>query len=173
MDQIDVSKRHFTQDYYFQKVPSSNNSVFIPKSYCTEVHSVPPKTSLSSPFQLQPMSGTSSKPTATSSSPVLHPTSYQLVSTPHSDSLNRNSSLLQQRSLVLDYLCHNCYISTAKAFARDSTVRQLDADGDEILDVPGGPDAFRLSESLLAQIDLRKRGGSRPFYCTALTPYFT
>lgn len=88
------------------------------------------------------MSGTSSKRTATSSSPVLHPTSYQL------------------RSLVLDYLCHNCYISTAKAFARDSTVQQLDADGDEILDVPGDvgrPDAFRLSESLLVQIDLRKQ----------------
>jgi hypothetical protein len=121
------------------------------------------------------MSGTSSKPTATSSSSVLHPTSYQLVSTPH-DSRNRNSSLLPQRSLVLDYLCHNCYISTAKAFARDSTVRQLDADGDEILDVPGdlgGPDAFRLSESLLAQIDLRKRGGARTFHFAALTPYFT
>jgi len=132
---------------------------------------------LSSTCQLQPMSGTSSKPTATSSSPVLHPTSYQLVSTPH-DSLNRNrsSSLLPQRSLVLDYLCHNCYINTAKAFARDSTVRQLDADGDEILEVPGdvgGRDTFRLSGSLLAQMDLRKRGGAHPFRFTALTPYFT
>ncbi|GLB34870.1 putative repeated motif containing protein [Lyophyllum shimeji] len=38
----------------------------------------------------------------------------------------------QLRSLVLDYLCHHCYTKTAKAFARDSTVRHLDADGDEI-----------------------------------------
>lgn len=120
------------------------------------------------------MSGTSSKRT-TSSSPVLHPTSYQLVRTPHSDSLDRDSSLLPQRSLVLDYLCHNCYISTAKAFARDSTVRQLDADGDEILDVPGDvgrPDAFRLSESLLVQIDLRKGESAHPFHFV-LTPCST
>ena len=38
-----------------------------------------------------------------------------------------------KRSLVLDYLCHNCYTSTARAFARDSTVRLLDADGDEVM----------------------------------------
>ncbi|KAF9484736.1 hypothetical protein BDN70DRAFT_797187 [Pholiota conissans] len=42
------------------------------------------------------------------------------------------------RSLVLDYLCHNCYTRTASAFNRESTVRQLDADGDEIIDDVSG-----------------------------------
>ncbi|KAH7913746.1 PQ loop repeat-domain-containing protein [Hygrophoropsis aurantiaca] len=37
------------------------------------------------------------------------------------------------RTLVLDYLCHSCYTKTALAFARDSAVRHLDADGDEIM----------------------------------------
>ncbi|KAG1782613.1 PQ loop repeat-domain-containing protein [Suillus placidus] len=36
------------------------------------------------------------------------------------------------RAFVLDYLCHNCYTNTAQAFARDTTVRHLDKDGDEI-----------------------------------------
>lgn len=36
------------------------------------------------------------------------------------------------RAFVLDYLCHNCYTKTAQAFARDTTVRHLDKDGDEI-----------------------------------------
>jgi hypothetical protein len=38
-----------------------------------------------------------------------------------------------QRALVLDYLEHNCYFKTAEVFARDSCVRQLDADGDETM----------------------------------------
>lgn len=37
-----------------------------------------------------------------------------------------------QRALVLDYLCHNCYTETARAFARDTAVRHIDKDGDEI-----------------------------------------
>ena len=40
-----------------------------------------------------------------------------------------------QHSLVLDYLCHSCYTRTAAAFSRDSTIRHLDADGDEIIEV--------------------------------------
>ncbi|KAG2158226.1 PQ loop repeat-domain-containing protein [Suillus bovinus] len=36
------------------------------------------------------------------------------------------------RAFVLDYLCHNCYTKTAQAFARDTAVRHLDKDGDEI-----------------------------------------
>ncbi|KIY43605.1 hypothetical protein FISHEDRAFT_9972, partial [Fistulina hepatica ATCC 64428] len=38
-----------------------------------------------------------------------------------------------QRSLVLDYLCQACYPRTAKIFARESTVRNVDLDGDEIM----------------------------------------
>ncbi|KAH7889382.1 hypothetical protein F5I97DRAFT_520274 [Phlebopus sp. FC_14] len=37
------------------------------------------------------------------------------------------------RALVLDYLCHNCYSKTAKTFAKDSAVRHLDKDGDEVV----------------------------------------
>lgn len=44
-----------------------------------------------------------------------------------------NNSCPPQRSLVLDYLCHSCYTGTARAFAHDSTVRHLDADGDEMI----------------------------------------
>ncbi|KAG1754644.1 PQ loop repeat-domain-containing protein [Suillus lakei] len=36
------------------------------------------------------------------------------------------------RAFVLDYLCHNCHTKTAQAFARDTAVRHLDKDGDEI-----------------------------------------
>ena len=43
-------------------------------------------------------------------------------------------NFLFQSSLVLDYLCHSCYTRTAIAFARDSAVRHLDADGDEIIE---------------------------------------
>lgn len=35
---------------------------------------------------------------------------------------------------MLDYLCHSCYTRTAIAFAGDSSIRHLDADGDEIID---------------------------------------
>ncbi|OBZ75812.1 hypothetical protein A0H81_04302 [Grifola frondosa] len=37
------------------------------------------------------------------------------------------------RALVLDYLCHHSYTGAAQAFLRDSEVKQLDADGDEIM----------------------------------------
>ena len=63
-----------------------------------------------------------------------------------------------QRALVLDYLCHNCYTRTAKAFAQDSTVRHLDADGDEI---SSGAKDFEgrfpgLSTKRLKQVELRE-----------------
>jgi len=45
-----------------------------------------------------------------------------------------NPTPYQLRSLVLDYLCHSCYTRTAIAFAGDSTIRHLDADGDEIVE---------------------------------------
>jgi hypothetical protein len=66
----------------------------------------------------------------------------------------------RKRTLVLDYLCHSCYTSTARVFARDSTVRQLDADGDEIMSpvngIPGD-DATILTEEVLRQVELRER----------------
>ncbi|THH33971.1 hypothetical protein EUX98_g199 [Antrodiella citrinella] len=37
------------------------------------------------------------------------------------------------RALVLDYLCHSSYTDTARAFVRDSTIKHLDADGDELM----------------------------------------
>ncbi|KAF9469151.1 CTLH/CRA C-terminal to lish motif domain-containing protein, partial [Collybia nuda] len=62
---------------------------------------------------------------------------------------------ISQRSLVLDYLCHNCYTNTARAFARDSTVRHLDADGDEINNKPS--DYAGLSAGFLKHVDLREK----------------
>ncbi|KAF5380891.1 hypothetical protein D9615_004026 [Tricholomella constricta] len=62
------------------------------------------------------------------------------------------------RALVLDYLCHQCYTRTAKAFARDSTVRHLDADGDEIPANKGLSQTIaELPEDELKQIELREQ----------------
>jgi solute carrier family 66 (lysosomal lysine-arginine transporter), member 1 len=46
-----------------------------------------------------------------------------------------------QRSLVIDYLGHSCYTHTARAFSRDSTIRHLDADGDEIMEADSAEDS--------------------------------
>ncbi|KAJ2913434.1 hypothetical protein MD484_g6972, partial [Candolleomyces efflorescens] len=56
----------------------------------------------------------------------------------------KSPTAYQLRSLVLDYLCHHCYTSTARAFIRDSTVKELDADGDEI---SGGAEPSRWPSS--------------------------
>ncbi|KZP19543.1 hypothetical protein FIBSPDRAFT_743732, partial [Athelia psychrophila] len=58
------------------------------------------------------------------------------------------------RNVILDYLCQNCNTKTARAFARDSAVRHLDADGDEIHpDGAHAAAAARLDETLrLAEI---------------------
>jgi hypothetical protein len=67
----------------------------------------------------------------------------------------------QLRQLVLDYLCHNCYTETARAFRRASTVRQLDADGDEVIedaaseDIVGAHNSGESFEDQLRQIELR------------------
>ncbi|KAI9570438.1 CTLH/CRA C-terminal to lish motif domain-containing protein [Boletus coccyginus] len=53
------------------------------------------------------------------------PVGNQSLAEPHPEHL---------RNLVLNYLCHNCYLKTAEAFAKDSAVRHLDKDGDEIHD---------------------------------------
>ncbi|KAF8077865.1 CTLH/CRA C-terminal to lish motif domain-containing protein [Lyophyllum atratum] len=71
-----------------------------------------------------------------------------------------SSTPYQLRALVLDYLCHQCYPKTAKAFARDSTVHHLDADGDEILsDKENNPTTAdsELPEKELKQVELREQ----------------
>ncbi|EMD37959.1 hypothetical protein CERSUDRAFT_113098 [Gelatoporia subvermispora B] len=40
------------------------------------------------------------------------------------------------RLLILDYLCHNSCTNAARAFAHESAVKHLDADGDEIMPSP-------------------------------------
>lgn len=65
-----------------------------------------------------------------------------------------------KRALVLDYLCDNCYTATARAFARDSTIKHLDPDGDEIMDSEkGGSDgALDRTNEMLRLAGLRQRG---------------
>jgi hypothetical protein len=61
---------------------------------------------------------------------------------------------------VLQYLSHHRYVATAKAFARDSAVRNLDADGDEIMLPDKGFDAGRppeLTPEALSWVELRER----------------
>ncbi|KAI0065408.1 hypothetical protein BV25DRAFT_1680477 [Artomyces pyxidatus] len=62
----------------------------------------------------------------------------------------------QLRSLVLDYLCHKCYTRTARAFARDSIVRHLDADGDELTRPESEGDTVGITDEDLKQVELRK-----------------
>ncbi|KAF8557320.1 hypothetical protein OG21DRAFT_1435558, partial [Imleria badia] len=72
------------------------------------------------------------------------------------------------RSFVLNYLCHNCYLKTAEAFAKESAVRHLDKDGDEIHDRTTPPDgdglgtirtasSTDLSDEMVRNILLRQR----------------
>jgi hypothetical protein len=88
----------------------------------------------------------------------LDPTPDHLVSFP-SELLNFATLYLEiQRTLVLDYLCHNCHTETARAFARESAVRHLDADGDEIM--PLGKDTRDtrdLTSEVLRLVELRQR----------------
>ncbi|KAF8911006.1 CTLH/CRA C-terminal to lish motif domain-containing protein [Gymnopilus junonius] len=78
-----------------------------------------------------------------------------------------NLTAYQLRSLVLDYLCHSCYTNTARAFNRDSTVRHLDADGDEIVEslnpdgsgfsaTVGGRRSAERFEQHLREVELRQ-----------------
>ncbi|KAJ7449915.1 lish motif-containing protein [Mycena latifolia] len=67
----------------------------------------------------------------------------------------------QLRALVIDYLIHHGYSSTARAFAQGSMVpTRLDADGDEIMQPADAPDLFGtlpVSDETLMQVDLRQR----------------
>lgn len=69
-------------------------------------------------------------------------------------------NFLFQRSLVLDYLCHSCYTRTAIAFAGDSTIRHLDADGDEIIEAADPSNSISSSteqfENQMKQVALRQ-----------------
>jgi hypothetical protein len=88
-----------------------------------------------------------------------------------------NTNRILQRSLVMDYLCHQCYTRTAIAFAKDGTVRHLDADGDEIVQpkeegIFAGRDALELSKETLREAELRN-GGSFVCWYFCLKTYFT
>ncbi|KAH8833684.1 lish motif-containing protein [Flagelloscypha sp. PMI_526] len=73
-----------------------------------------------------------------------------------------NPNPYQLRSLVLDYLCQQSYPQTARIFARDSTTRNFDADGDEIMapslpSASGSTDgAFELTDEIELQVQRRK-----------------
>ncbi|EPQ58083.1 hypothetical protein GLOTRDRAFT_72118 [Gloeophyllum trabeum ATCC 11539] len=60
-----------------------------------------------------------------------------------------------QRALVIDYLFQNCYTDTAQALLNDSGVRQLDADGDEIM-TPRPSDALSLPPEAIRSLELRR-----------------
>ncbi|KAJ7430734.1 CTLH/CRA C-terminal to lish motif domain-containing protein [Mycena galericulata] len=67
----------------------------------------------------------------------------------------------QLRALVIDYLIHHGYSSTARAFTRGSMVPpSLDADGDEIMQAADATEYTgipTISEETFLQIDLRQR----------------
>uniref|UniRef100_A0A0W0FLH5 CRA domain-containing protein n=1 Tax=Moniliophthora roreri TaxID=221103 RepID=A0A0W0FLH5_MONRR len=61
------------------------------------------------------------------------------------------------RALVLDYLTHSGYIRSAQAFLRDSAVRHIDVDGDEIMDSDTDPGGSGLPEETVRQAELRNQ----------------
>ncbi|KAF7363527.1 hypothetical protein MSAN_01009200 [Mycena sanguinolenta] len=66
----------------------------------------------------------------------------------------------QLRALVIDYLVHYGYGSTAHVFAQTSLApTSLDADGDEIMQAVDGPEisGTRLSKAALEQVEQRQR----------------
>jgi solute carrier family 66 (lysosomal lysine-arginine transporter), member 1 len=62
-----------------------------------------------------------------------------------------------QRELVLDYLTHSGYIKSAQAFLRDSAVRHIDVDGDEIMDSNSGLGGSGVPEETVRLAELRNR----------------
>ena len=65
-------------------------------------------------------------------------------------------SLSLKRAIILDYLVQRCYTRTARAFAADSTIRHLDADGDELRRPQGEDDSPGITEDALHHADLRQ-----------------
>ncbi|PPQ76214.1 hypothetical protein CVT24_008946 [Panaeolus cyanescens] len=100
---------------------------------------------------------------STMSSPLLKPTPDKLVCYCMSYMWRFCSlhNLPQQRNIVIDYLCHSCFTKTANALIKGSTVKHLDADGDEILKTDETNHATRSEinefESRLKQVELRKQ----------------
>ncbi|KAK7054772.1 hypothetical protein VNI00_003235 [Paramarasmius palmivorus] len=62
-----------------------------------------------------------------------------------------------QRELVLDYLTHSGYIQSAQAFLRDSAVRHIDVDGDEIMDSNSGLGGSGVPEGTVRLAELRNQ----------------
>ncbi|KAJ7741517.1 lish motif-containing protein [Mycena maculata] len=72
--------------------------------------------------------------------------------------MSRATPESRERGLVMDYLVHHGYSSTARAFERGSMVpTSLDADGDAIMDATDSAGASRISEETFLQIELRQR----------------
>ena len=74
--------------------------------------------------------------------------------------------LCPKRAIVLDYLVQRCYTRTARAFAADSTIRHLDADGDELRCPRGEDDSPGITEDALHQADLRQSAYSFLSLCS-------
>ncbi|KAJ3814974.1 CTLH/CRA C-terminal to lish motif domain-containing protein [Lentinula lateritia] len=68
---------------------------------------------------------------------------------------------IQLRSLIVNYLAHNGYSNTVRAFVRDSAVRHIDVDGDEVVQPQMasalGPNLSESLETSLKQAELRKQ----------------
>ena len=70
--------------------------------------------------------------------------------------------------MVFDYLCHSAFTDTARAFVRDSAVKHLDADGDELMSVEALGHSDLLAETMedkLSQAELRRGECPRFFSC--------
>lgn len=68
-------------------------------------------------------------------------------------------SLPLQRTLIFDYLCQNAFTSTARTFVKDTAIRHLDSDGDEIMASSSAPAHDLLAETMeesLGQAELRR-----------------
>ena len=94
--------------------------------------------------------------------PRSHPNNWQ-VQTSSLCHLHR-PHLSSKRALILDYLVQRCYTRTARAFAADSTIRHLNADGDEIRCPRGEDDFSGITEDALQQADRRRGAYSYPAY---------
>ncbi|KAI0721086.1 hypothetical protein C8T65DRAFT_566716 [Cerioporus squamosus] len=93
---------------------------------------------------------------------------------------SRDRSLLhpapqELRELVLDYLVHNCFNSTAETFVSESSVKHVDADGDEVMRSPEKTLAEDLVElrDKLAMGDLRKGMPQCLMFCHIRTHILT
>lgn len=60
---------------------------------------------------------------------------------------------------MLDYLCHSGYLGTARAFIRDTAVRELDADGDEVMSTESEDSV--ITPELTAVVQLRRGAFAR------------